>query len=253
MRLEHSLVCTLQMATAPQWSVVSEHKDRINDPMTVLHSMYAGRCAWCNATSAARKCGRCKSAGYCNRVCQKAHWHTHQQTCGFLRVVRRRGECETGGVLINTRLGKTRTKTLRVQIGVSVHPDENNTVPLLRCGGSTLPGCKPTRPIAKGEAMILLGYHCTEMGQHYRMVFACMCECGHSQCRNELPTNTAWMRSLHFYRLMESDTATCIANIPRPWSVHREDCSCNLYETGHTDLRMQGPRGNRTPHHLEPQ
>jgi hypothetical protein len=243
----------LQMMNARQSPDAPEHKGHIDDPLAVLNSMYDGRCAWCNTSGAVNKCTRCKSAGYCNRICQKAHWHTHKQTCSVLRVVRRRMERGDGGAIINARQGRTRTKTLRVQLCVSVHPDESNAVLVLRCvgpvAGSRLPSCSATRKIFKDETIILLGYHCNTLGDHYRMAFVCQCECGDSPCRTIIPANIDLMRSPRFHRSMESDPVTCIATLPRGWSVHREECACNCYEPGRTDLTMEGYRFKLTTHH----
>lgn len=40
------------------------------------------KCAWCHTPRQELcKCGRCKVAGYCDRVCQKKHWVLHKTYC----------------------------------------------------------------------------------------------------------------------------------------------------------------------------
>lgn len=42
-------------------------------------------CSNCGSEDASRKCGGCRTASYCDPVCQKQHWRLHQQACRFLR------------------------------------------------------------------------------------------------------------------------------------------------------------------------
>jgi len=42
----------------------------------------AQACAHCGNTKGKLfNCSRCRSVGYCNAECQRAHWHTHKQVC----------------------------------------------------------------------------------------------------------------------------------------------------------------------------
>jgi len=38
-------------------------------------------CANCGKTENLQKCSRCKKDSYCGKVCQKAHWVDHKQSC----------------------------------------------------------------------------------------------------------------------------------------------------------------------------
>ena len=38
-------------------------------------------CSHCQAEGARHKCGRCKSAFYCSRECQRAAWRAHRARC----------------------------------------------------------------------------------------------------------------------------------------------------------------------------
>jgi splicing suppressor protein 51 len=41
-------------------------------------------CGQCNKASASlKRCAKCHTVSYCDRVCQKAHWKTHKKTCAL--------------------------------------------------------------------------------------------------------------------------------------------------------------------------
>jgi len=43
-------------------------------------------CDTCGDEKAEKKCSGCKSADYCNQVCQKYHWSVHKKLCARLKV-----------------------------------------------------------------------------------------------------------------------------------------------------------------------
>ncbi|KAL1643523.1 hypothetical protein SLS58_004883 [Diplodia intermedia] len=53
--------------------------------MSSIHDDVPGRCSSCeqlpDATTALRRCSRCRTVAYCSNACQTAHWPTHQPSC----------------------------------------------------------------------------------------------------------------------------------------------------------------------------
>ena len=43
-------------------------------------------CASCGKPNAKQRCGGCRSAHYCNEVCQKNHWGAHKGPCKATRA-----------------------------------------------------------------------------------------------------------------------------------------------------------------------
>jgi hypothetical protein len=236
-------VARLQMYTASRRSDDPESKGDTDNALGPLRSMYRCQCASCNTSDATLKCSRCRSAAYCDRVCQKAHWRTHKDQCLMLRAARCDMEREVGGVVVSTRQGRTRVKTLNLLPCPSMHPDEVNTVCVWRCTPKARPLWGTIRKVPKGQALVQLGYHCNTLEGHFRMFFAWNCPCGQTPChRPQFPNskNLGMVLSMRFLRALDSDPVTCVATLPRGWSVHREECGCSSYETGGTNLTLDG-------------
>lgn len=55
----------------------SEARTSESQPKTALLS----KCSFCSVQTKPMACGRCKTANYCSKRCQKLHWPKHKQSC----------------------------------------------------------------------------------------------------------------------------------------------------------------------------
>ena len=46
-----------------------------------MEKLYTSDCILCGASGSTKKCSSCKTAYYCSRDCQMAHWKTHKEFC----------------------------------------------------------------------------------------------------------------------------------------------------------------------------
>ena len=57
----------------------------VPDPMTAWRGAYArlqrAGCAHCGRAAATRRCGRCRTALFCDAACQRAAWPDHKRRC----------------------------------------------------------------------------------------------------------------------------------------------------------------------------
>ena len=52
------------------------------DTVKVKNGKAVGECANCRKSTATKRCGRCRTTFYCNKVCQRADWPRHTDSCG---------------------------------------------------------------------------------------------------------------------------------------------------------------------------
>jgi len=74
-------------------------------------------CDTCGEERAEKKCSECKSADYCDQVCQKYHWFLHKKHCERLKAEQiRREEYNKKVADANEKKEKTETKELEATV-----------------------------------------------------------------------------------------------------------------------------------------